>query len=108
LSALLEAYRDGLQTAAAFEQVLGITDTQFELDWAASLDAVDYQIPTPLPMPTFPPSPTPGSGDFSGPTPASQDETVDTGRKLPICSSLFGLLGFSLITVWKRRDSSLP
>lgn len=106
LSALLEAYRDGLQTAAAFEQVLGITDTQFELDWAASLDAVDYQIPTPLPMPTFPPSPTPGSANFSGSTPTPKPANRPAGKSLPICSSLFGLLGIGLIAGWQRRQSN--
>lgn len=105
LSSLLEAYRDGLQTAAAFEQVLGITDTQFELDWAASLGAVDYQIPTPLPMPTFPPSPTPGSANFSGPTPTPHPVSRPVGKSLPICSSLFGLLGIGLIAGTRRHQS---
>jgi hypothetical protein len=107
LLALLTGYRDGNRTDEAFEQALGISSSQFELDWAASLDAAGYQISTPPPMPTFPPSPTPGAGSFSGATPVPQQEPAELDRKLPICSSLFGLLGFSLITVWKKRNSSL-
>jgi len=45
LSALLAAYREGVTTEEAFLQAVGVNATQFELDWAASLGAVDYLLP---------------------------------------------------------------
>ena len=65
LSALLKAYKDGEATDKAFQNALGISADQFELDWADSVGAENYQIPTPWVMPTFFPSPTvytPGEG----------------------------------------------
>ncbi len=97
LTALLEGYKDGLQTEEAFKEALGISASQFELDWAASLDAVGYQISTPPPLPTFPPSPTPGSGSFSGSTPVPQAQPAESNTKPSICLSVFGLLGLGLV-----------
>ncbi|MEJ2412646.1 MAG: peptidase MA family metallohydrolase [Anaerolineales bacterium] len=106
LASLLAAYQEGFNTEDAFPQALEISADQFELDWAASLGAEGYSIATPPPLPTFPPSPTPGAANFSGPTPTPQPVTNPAGKSLPICSSLFGLLGIGLIAGWKSRQSS--
>jgi len=58
LSALLAAYKDGEPTDKAFQTALGISADQFELDWAESVGAEGYLIPTVWAIPTFRPSPT--------------------------------------------------
>lgn len=58
LSALLAAYKDGETTDDAFQTALGLSVDQFEIDWAGSVGAEDYLIPTVWAIPTFRPSPT--------------------------------------------------
>ncbi len=58
LSALLAAYKEGELTDAAFQSTLGTSIDQFEMDWAESVGAENYLIPTVWAIPTFRPSPT--------------------------------------------------
>lgn len=58
LSALLAAYKEGETTDEAFQTALGISVGQFEMDWAESVGAENYLIPTAWVLPTFFPSPT--------------------------------------------------
>lgn len=103
LSGLLAAYKDGISTEKAFQQALGVSATQFELDWAASLGAVDYQISTPLPLPTFPPSPTFGSPGAATPRPPASAEEKTRGPLLP-CLGSTALLGFGLVGAWYQKE----
>jgi hypothetical protein len=82
LSALLAAYKEGQPSAEAFPSALGISLDQFELDWAASVGAVDYQIPTPMVLPTFFPSPTVGVPS-SGGTPVPDISPTQAGSPSP-------------------------
>jgi len=61
LSRLLQAYKQGLPTDEAFKAALGVDMGAFQQDWAVSLGASREAMitPTPWPLPTFPPSPTP-------------------------------------------------
>jgi len=61
LARLLAAYKAGLPTDEAFQQALGISMGQFEEEWAEAMGAPAGSMvtPTPWPMPTFPPTPTP-------------------------------------------------
>ena len=58
LSALLAAYKGGESTDEAFQTALGTSIDQFEMDWAGSVGADTYLLPTVWVMPTFRPSPT--------------------------------------------------
>lgn len=58
MSALLAAYKEGESTDEAFQTALGISAGQFEMDWAESVGAENYLIPTAWVLPTFFPSPT--------------------------------------------------
>ena len=58
LSALLAAYKEGELSDAAFQTALGTSVDQFEMDWAESVGAENYLIPTVWAIPTFRPSPT--------------------------------------------------
>jgi hypothetical protein len=124
LAALLAAYKEGLRTDKAFPQALGVSATQFELDWAASLGAVGYQISTTRPAPLFLPSPTFGPAGNSTPqsattvasTPTSDSSEAVTPRPTPEqpaksrgplgpCLSGTAVLGFGLAGIWNRRRS---
>ena len=71
LSKLLKAYKDGEPTDQAFQTSLGISADQFELDWAESVGAENYLIPTAWVLPTFFPSPTPNiPGEMAPQSPA--------------------------------------
>lgn len=83
---LLRAYKAGFVTDEAFPQALGVGYDQFQRDWitwlGVSPDA--YPTPTPLALPTFPPSPTPmvfgqtgGAGDATPePEPTAAEVTA--------------------------------
>lgn len=101
LSALLTAYKDGITTEDAFLTAIGVSATQFELDWAASLDAVDYLIPTPWPSPAFRPSPTYGASS-GGATPQPEEDEADRNPLIP-CMSIISLLGFGMAGIWYKR-----
>ena len=58
LSDLLAAYKNGKTTDEAFQTALGISIDQFEMDWAGSVGAENYTLPTAWAIPTFLPSPT--------------------------------------------------
>ncbi len=101
LSALLAAYREGNPTNEAFQTALGVSATQFELDWADSLGAVNYVISTPWPSPTFRPPPTFGtSSGGATPQPAADQRT---GNPLIPCMSIISLLGFGFAGVWIKK-----
>ncbi len=102
LSALLAAYKDGITTEDAFLTAIGVSATQFELDWAASLGAVDYFIPTPWPSPAFLPSPTYGTSS-GGATPQPEQDKRDNNPLIP-CMSIISLLGFGMAGVWYKRN----
>lgn len=80
LSALLAAFKGGETTDDAFQTALGISIDQFEIDWAESVGAENYLLPTAWAIPTFRPSPTffilaeqgtpvPGQGPVGTPAP---------------------------------------
>lgn len=58
LSSLLAAYQGGKRSEEAFPTALGISLDQFEMDWAESVGAENYLLPTVWAIPTFRPSPT--------------------------------------------------
>ena len=72
LARLLAAYKAGLPTNKAFPEALGVDMGTFQQDWAAWLGAPreSMNTPTPWPLATYPPIPTPrtSSGPVS-PTP---------------------------------------
>jgi len=103
LSALLAAYSEGTTTEDAFREAIGISATEFELEWAASLDAVDYVIPTPWPLPTFRSSPTMGSSS-GGATPQPEAEKPGRSPLLP-CMSAISLLGLAFGAVWLQKEN---
>jgi hypothetical protein len=102
LSALLAAYKDGITTEDAFLTAIGVSATQFELDWAASLGAVDYFIPTPWPSPAFLPSPTYGASS-GGATPQPEQNERGNNPLIP-CMSIISLLGFGMAGIWYKRN----
>ena len=61
LARLLADYKKGLTTDEAFQDALGVSMGRFQQDWAESVGAPAGSMvtPTPWPMPTFPPTPTP-------------------------------------------------
>ncbi len=75
LARLLAGYKKGLATDDAFRDALGVSMGAFQQDWAESVGAsADSMVtPTPWPMPTFPPSPTPmrTGGADKPPTPVT-------------------------------------
>jgi len=101
LSDLLAAYKDGITTEEAFLTAVGVSATQFELDWAASLGAVDYFIPTPWPSPSFLPSPTYGTPS-GGATPQPEQDKRANNPLIP-CMSIISLLGFGMAGIWYKR-----
>ena len=102
LSALLAVYKDGITTEDAFFTAIGVSATQFELDWAASLGAVDYFIPTPWPSPAFLPSPTYGTSS-GGATPQPEQDKRGNNPLIP-CMSIISLLGFGMAGIWYKRN----
>jgi hypothetical protein len=102
LSALLATYSEGVRTEDAFRQALGVSATEFELAWAASLNAVDYSIPTPWPSPTFRSPPTMGVSS-GGATPQPEVEKPGRSPLLP-CMSVISLMGLALGAVWFQWD----
>lgn len=101
LGTLLAAYKDGITTEEAFQLALGISARQFELDWAASVGATNYAIPTARVLPTFFPSPTaPSITNQSTPVPRTEP-----AKKVPAlpCMSVLLLLGFVVGIVWPNR-----
>jgi len=99
LSTLLAAYKEGEKTEGAFQTALGISVDQFEKDWAESVGAENYLIPTARVMPTFRPSPTsyvlaeqgtavPGQGPTETPTPPNdagmEEDPVASFVPLPL------------------------
>jgi len=93
LSALLAAYKEGEQTDEAFQTALGTSIDQFEIDWAESVGAENYLIPTVWAVPTFRPSPTvkqgtalPGQSPAETPAPPAAEtrESMSEGSSCPI------------------------
>ena len=97
LSTLLAAYKDGEQTDEAFQTALGISIDQFETNWAESVGAENYLLPTVWAVPTFRPSPTanilveqgtalPGQSPAETPAPPAADsqESMSNGSSRPI------------------------
>ena len=90
LSTLLAAYKDGEPTDEAFQTALGISAEQFEMDWAESVGAENYLIPTVWAIPTFRPSPTtnipaekgtaiPGQTPAETPAPPTKENSEGSG-----------------------------
>ncbi len=111
LSALLAAYKGGEQTDGAFQTALGISVDQFEMDWAESVGAENYLLPTVWVMPTFRPSPTayilaeqgtalPGQSPAETPAPPAADTQKDAeeGSSNPITIMPFVII-LLIITV---------
>ncbi len=107
LSSLLAAYKEGEPTDEAFQTALGISADQFELDWAASVGAENYLIPTAWVLPTFFPSPTsyilagqgtaaPGQDPAETPAPPSAD--TQSGAEEPTQTQLT-IMPFMIIVV---------
>jgi len=84
---LLAAYKKGLTTDDAFQDALGVSMGQFQKDWAESVGAPPGSMvtPTPWPMPTFPPSPTPMrlGGTGKTPTPAAKAQPDEAPTATP-------------------------
>ncbi len=61
LARLLAAYKAGHTTEEAFSEALGVSMGRFQQDWAEAMGAPAGSMitPTPWPLPTFPPTPTP-------------------------------------------------
>ncbi len=98
LSKLLLAYKEGISTDKAFQTTFGISIEQFELDWATSVGATVYAIPTARPLPTFFPSPTPGiMNNPATPTPLSSPGSMPSYINY---ISVILFLGLSTGAVW--------
>lgn len=71
LARLLADYKKGMNTEKAFLDALGVSMGQFQQDWAESVGAPreSMNTPTPWPIATYPPVPTPGLPPGKGKTP---------------------------------------
>ena len=85
LARLMADYRKGLTTDEAFQDALGLSMGQFQQDWAESVGAPPGSMvtPTPWPMPTFPPTPTPMRLVGKGKSPTPKSEPQPTATPLP-------------------------
>jgi len=105
LSALLNAYKGGEGSEEAFMIALGISIDQFEMDWAESVGAENYLLPTVWAVPTFRPSPTayilaeqgtpePGQAPAETPTPPNGErlEKGPTRSSAPIPLMIIALI----------------
>ncbi len=89
LANLLAAYKRGLVTSEAFPDALGVTPGEFEADWSVwlGLEPGEFATPTPWPLPTFPPSPTPvvlGTAVSQQVTPLPTQSISPTATPLPV------------------------
>ncbi len=105
LSALLAEYQAGKPSQDAFPNALGISLDQFELDWAASVGAEDYQIPTQIPLPTFLPSPTAYIPGESGtpepdPSPLAEDPGLPDADRISTRLPLVILIGLFVVVIF--------
>jgi len=99
LSALLAAYKKGEPTDEAFQTALGVSADQFEIDWAGSVGAENYLIPTAWALPTFLPSPTTNILTEQGtPVPPSVKNAEASGKTPPFSPILFPL-GIILVII---------
>ncbi len=113
LSKLLKAYQDGEPTDQAFQTALGISADQFELDWAESVGAENYLIPTAWVMPTFFPSPTsfipgengtkvPDQGPAGTPVPDAEQNSSTPNTIVPLFFILLAIavlgIGIGIVT----------
>lgn len=110
LADLLIAYRDGSHTDEAFMAALGISFEDFERDWGDWIGVNDqfFATPTPFPLPTSRPSPTPfviedNITDKATPTPTalaeSEDEIAGTRQVNSASTSLVGASILMLVVV---------
>ena len=125
LRILLALYKDGQNTADAFQSSIGISFADFEQEWFTSIGVPDdYATNTPWPLPTFMPSPTMrvmGASDSTSatktPVPASEilptitkavEPTSPPTAPLPCMSvGLVLSVGVGSVLIFRRRKKDI-
>lgn len=108
LDDLLAAYKDGKGTDEAFNSALGISAETFEYNWAESVGAEGYVIPTAFVMPTFRPSPTMYVQATPIPTSAAVETSAPFFRLSIVLLLCFGIGVIRLASIRKRKKADLP
>ncbi|MCJ7734179.1 MAG: hypothetical protein MUP11_06490, partial [Anaerolineales bacterium] len=108
LDDLLAAYKDGKGTDEAFNSALGISAETFEYNWAESVGAEGYVIPTAFVMPTFRPPPTMNVQATPIPTSAAVETSAPFFRLSIVLLLCFGIGVIRLASIRKRKKADLP